>query len=246
MPRISLGGQSISPAEEYKLQNSQDEKEEFLEKAKGRNQETYLGKTRVRPLGPYEIKAGWDIPAVLEQALNSDLPGEIRALVRESVYDTATGKYLLIPQGARLVGSYSSRVSYGQNGIQVIWDRIVFPDGSSIVLDGMTGQDAKGASGLRDKVDNHYGRLFGMGALGSLFAAAGQLTVNRRSSVLSYPSAQELAGQAAAQNMAQIGAEATRRNLYVQPTIKIEIGYRFNVRVNRDILFEDPYRPYQR
>ena len=110
----------------------------------------------------------------------------------------------------------------------------------------MTGQDAKGASGLRDKVDNHYGRLFGMGALSSLFAAAGQLTVNRRSSVLSYPSAQELAGQAAAQNMAQIGAEATRRNLYVQPTIKIEIGYRFNVRVNRDILFEGPYRPYQR
>ena len=246
VPRISLGGQSISPTEEYKLQNSQDEKEEFLEKAKGRNQETYLGKTRVRALGPYEIKAGWDIPAVLEQALNSDLPGEIRALVRESVYDTSTGKYLLIPQGARLVGSYSSRVSYGQNGIQVIWDRIIFPDGSSIVLAGMTGQDAKGASGLRDKVDNHYARFFGMGALSSLFAAAGQLTVNRRSSVLSYPSAQELAGQAAAQNMAQIGAEATRRNLYVQPTIKIEIGYRFNVRVNRDILFEDPYRPYQR
>ena len=246
LPRISLGGQSISGAEEYKLQNSQDEKEEFLEKAKGRNQETYLGKTRVRPLGTYEIKAGWDIPAVLEQALNSDLPGEIKALVRESVYDTATGKYLLIPQGARLVGSYSSRVSYGQNGIQVIWDRIVFPDGSSIVLDGMTGQDATGASGLRDRVDNHYGRLFGMGALTSLFAAAGQLTVNRRSSVLSYPSAQELAGQAAAQNMAQIGAEATRRNLYVQPTIKVGIGYRFNVRVNRDILFEEPYRPYQR
>ena len=97
----------------------------------------------MRPLGPYEIKAGWVIPAVLQQALNSDLPGEIRALVRESVYDTATGKYLLIPQGARLVGSYSARVSYGQNGIQVIWDRIIFPDGSSIVLDGMTGQDAK-------------------------------------------------------------------------------------------------------
>ena len=91
IPRISLGGQANSPAEEYKIQNSQDEKEEFLEKAKGRNQETYLGKTRVRSLGPYEIKAGWDIPAVLEQALNSDLPGEIKALVRESVYDTATG-----------------------------------------------------------------------------------------------------------------------------------------------------------
>ena len=245
VPRILIGGQSASAAEEYKIQNSQDEKEEFLEKAKGRNAETYLGKTRVRPLGPYEIKTGWDIPAVLEQALNSDLPGEIKALVRENVYDTATGKYLLIPQGARLVGNYSSRISYGQNGIQVNWERVIYPDGSSIVLDGMPGQDAKGMTGLRDKVDNHYGRLLGMGALTSIFAAVGQLTVNRRSSVVSYPSAQELAGQAAAQNMTQIGAEATRRNLYVQPTIKIAIGYRFNVRVNRDILFEEPYRPYQ-
>jgi type IV secretion system protein VirB10 len=100
-------------------------------------------------------------------------------------------------------------------------------------------------AGLRDQVDNHYGRLFGMGALTSLFAAAGQLTVNRRSNVFSYPSAQELAGQSVAQNMSQIGAEATRRNLYVQPTIKVGIGYRFNVRVNRDILFEEPYKPYR-
>src|SRR6266851_8011741 len=245
MPQISVGGQPVSGAQEYKLQNSQDEKEEFLEKARARNQETYLGKTRVRPLGKFEIKAGWDIPAVLEQALNSDLPGEIKALVRENVYDTATGKYLLIPQGSRLVGNYSSRVSYGQNGIQVVWDRIVFPDGSSIVLDAMAGQDVKGMAGLRDQVDNHYGRLFGMGALTSLFAAAGQLTVNRRSNVFSYPSAQELAGQSVAQNMSQIGAEATRRNLNVQPTIKVAVGYRFNVRVNRDILFEEPYKPYR-
>ncbi|MBN9658361.1 MAG: hypothetical protein J0H49_09290 [Acidobacteria bacterium] len=244
MPRISIGGQSVSGAEEYKLQNAQDEKEEFLDRAKARNQETYLNRTRVKALGRYEIKVGWDIPAVLEQALNSDLPGEIKALVRENVFDTATGKYLLIPQGSRLVGNYSSRISYGQNGIQVVWDRVIFPDGSSVVLEGMSGQDAKGMAGLRDKVDNHYGRLFGMGALTSLFAAAGQLTVNRRSNMFTVPSAQELAGQAAAQNMAQIGAEATRRNLFIQPTIKVDIGYRFNVRVNRDLLFDAPYRPY--
>ncbi len=244
VPRISIGGQSVSAAEEYKLQNAQDEKEEFLDRAKAGNQDTYLNRTRVKALGPYEIKASWDIPAVLEQALNSDLPGEIKGLVRENVYDTATGKHLLIPQGSRLVGNYSSRISYGQSGIQVTWDRIIFPDGSSIVLEGMSGQDAKGMTGLRDKVDNHYGRLFGMGALTSLFAAAGQLTVNRRNNVFTVPSPQELAGQAAAQNMAQIGAEATRRNLYIQPKIKVDIGYRFNVRVNRDLLFDAPYRPY--
>jgi type IV secretory pathway VirB10-like protein len=112
------------------------------------------------------------------------------------------------------------------------------------VLDGMTGQDIKGMAGLRDEVDNHYRRLFGMGALTSPFAAAGQLTVNRRGSVLSYPSAQELAGQSVAQNVSQIGAEAPRRNLNVEPTIKVGVGYRFNLRVNRDILFEEPYKPY--
>src|SRR5258708_28226293 len=108
--------------------------------------ESYLHSTRTQPIGRYEIKVGWDIPAVMEQALNSDLPGEVKALVRENVYDTATGKYLLISQGARLVGNYSSKVSYGQNGIQVVWDRIVFPDGSSIVLDALSGQDAKRAT----------------------------------------------------------------------------------------------------
>ena len=84
----------------------QDRKQGFLARARVGSTENYLNSARTKPAGPYEIKAGWDIPAVLEQALNSDLPGEIKALVRENVYDTATGKYLLIPQGARLVGTY--------------------------------------------------------------------------------------------------------------------------------------------
>ena len=84
------------------------------------------------------------------------MTGEIKALVRENVYDTATGRYLLIPQGARLVGAYDSRVGYGQNGIQVVWSRLIFPDGSSVNLEGMAGQDASGDSGLRHDVDNHY------------------------------------------------------------------------------------------
>jgi hypothetical protein len=111
-------------------------------------QNNYLESTRTAPLSRFELKAGWDIPAILEQALNSDLPGEIKALVRENVYDTATGRHLLIPQGSRLVGSYDSRVSYGQDGLQVAWGRIVYPDASSINLEGMSGQDAKGYTGL--------------------------------------------------------------------------------------------------
>jgi type IV secretion system protein VirB10 len=242
-PKITLAGQTNSATEEYGAQNMQDAKERFLARARAGSEDNYLNSTRTKPVGPYEIKAGWDIPAVLEQALNSDLPGEIKALVRENVYDTATGKYLLIPQGARLVGTYDSRVAYGQNGIQVIWSRLIFPDGSSINLEGMAGQDATGYSGLRHDVDNHYKRLIGFGLLTSVFSASFQLSQTRRGTVLGYPSPAEIAGSAVGAQVSQLGADVTRRNLNIQPTIKVPVGYRFNVRVNRDILFEAPYQP---
>jgi type IV secretion system protein TrbI len=127
----------------------QDRKSAFLSTARGELREKYIKSSRVRPLSKYEIKAGWDIPAVLEQSLNSDLPGEIRALVRGNVYDIASGNYLLIPQGSRLLGRYDSRIAYAQDGVTVVWDRVVFPDGSSIDLEGMDGQDAQGRAGLR-------------------------------------------------------------------------------------------------
>lgn len=243
VPGLTINGQTNSPTEEYEAQNMQDHKESFLARARAGSAENYLNSTRTKPVGPYEIKAGWDIPAVLEQALNSDLPGEIKALVRENVYDTATGRYLLIPQGARLVGTYDSRVGYGQDGIQVVWSRLIFPDGSSINLEGMAGQDASGHAGLRHDIDNHYKRLVGFGLLTSAFSAAFQLSQTRRGTVLGYPSAAETAGSAIGGNISQLGADVTRRNLNIQPTIKVPVGYRFNVRVNRDMLFESPYRP---
>ncbi len=91
----------------------QTRKEAFLQSARSQKTVDYLSSTRSAPLGTYEIKAGWEIPAVLEQNLNSDLPGDLKALVMSNVYDTATGQYLLIPQGSRLIGKYDSRVSYG-------------------------------------------------------------------------------------------------------------------------------------
>jgi type IV secretion system protein VirB10 len=198
---------------------------------------------RTAPISAYEIKAGWEIPAVLEQALNSDLPGELKALVSSSVYDTATGRYLLIPQGSRLVGVYDARVGYGQEGAQVVWSRVVYPDGSSLDLGGMVGQDAHGAAGFRGKVDRHYRRLIGFAALTSMFAAASDLAQSRNRSVLTYPSPGEVAASAVGREVSEVGAQITRRNLNVQPTIKVPIGYRFNVRVNRDIVFDAPYTP---
>jgi type IV secretory pathway VirB10-like protein len=231
---------------EYDGQNLQIQKESFLEKARtGSVADDYLKYTREPPLSRFEIKAGWEIPAALEQGLNSDLPGELKALVMSNVYDTATGQYLLVPQGARLVGAYNSRVGYGQNGVQVAWHRVIFPDGSAIDLNGMAGLDAQGNSGLRDKVDNHYQRLFGFAILTSMFDAALAVTQSRQQSVLVYPSPTQETESAAGREVSQLGTQIARKNLNVQPTIKIPPGYKFNVRVNRDILFEEPYRPVQ-
>jgi type IV secretion system protein TrbI len=195
-------------------------------------------------LSRFEIKAGWEIPAALEQGLNSDLPGELKALVMSNVYDTATGLYLLVPQGTRLVGSYNSRIGYGQNGVQVVWHRAIFPDGSAINLNAMEGLDSHGNAGLHDKVDHHYQRLFGF-AVTSMFDPALAITQSRQQGVLVCPSATQEAQGAAGREVSQLGTQITRKNLNVQRTVKIPAGYKFTVRVNRDILFEEAYQPVQ-
>jgi type IV secretion system protein TrbI len=219
------------PGLNTRSKTSRANKEGFLEKARlGNVQEDYLKFTRTPPLSRFEIKAGWEIPAALEQALNSDLPGEIKALVMSNV-----------PQGSRLVGNYNSRIGYGQNGVQVAWRRIIFPDGSAIDLNGMVGLDSQGNAGLRDKVDHHYKQLFGFAVLTSMFDAALAITQSRQQSVLVYPSASQETESAAGREVSQLGTQITRKSLNVQPTVRIPPGYKFNVRVNRDILFEEPY-----
>ncbi|HEX4074635.1 MAG TPA: TrbI/VirB10 family protein [Candidatus Acidoferrales bacterium] len=235
----------LPPADndDYNSQNEQGRKQAFLETAATHQTDDYLRSTREAPLSSYEIKAGWEIPAVLEQGLNSDLPGELKALVTVNVYDTATGQFLLIPQGSRLIGKYDSRVSYGQSGVQVVWNRIIFPDASAVDLNGMEGLDAQGNAGLRDKVDRHYKRPFGSAALSSLFSAAFDVSQRQNQSVLNYPNPTQTAEASVSRNMSDTGSAITRRNLNVQPTIKVPVGYRFTVRVNRDILFDASYEP---
>jgi type IV secretion system protein VirB10 len=136
-----------------------------------------------------------------------------------------------------LIGQYDNRVSYGQSRAIVIWSRLIFPDGSSVDLDGMVGHDASGAAGFHDQVDNHFVRLVSMALMLSAFTAGVEMSQPQTSSasgVLS-PSAE------ATQEFGQLGMEVTRKNLNIQPTVKIRPGYRFNVRVNRDIAFTEPY-----
>jgi len=243
MPRsLATGADLSSPGsnDAYEVQNGQSRKEAFLANAHKVQTRGYLQSTREAPLSRFEIKAGWEIPAVLEQGLNSDLPGEVKALVTQNVYDTATGMYLLIPQGSRLVGRYDAHISYGQDGVQVAWSRIIYPDASSVDLDGMAGLDAHGNAGLRSDVDHHYRALIGGMALTSMFNAAFAITQARNQNVLVINPA-SAAEAAVGAEVSETGSQLARRNLNRQPTIKVPAGYKFTVRVNRDILFGAPY-----
>ena len=222
--------------------NLQEHKESFIDKARqARDERDYSSATRAPALSKYEIKSGWDIPATLESEVNTDLPGEVKAVVRENVYDTATGRYLLIPQGSRLIGRYDNRVSYGQSRAIVVWSRLIFPDGSSVDLDGTVGHDASGAAGFHDQVDNHFVRLVSMALMLSAFTAGVEMSQPQGSSASGALSPSAAATQALGQQFGQLGMEVTRKNLNIQPTVKIRPGYRFNVRVNRDIAFTEPY-----
>jgi len=127
--------------------------------------------------------------------------------------------------------------------VQVSWSHIIYPDASSVDLDGMMGLDSHGNAGLRDKVDRHYLRIVGFSVLTSIFTAAFEISQRTSQSALTYPTPTQTAGSAVGQELSQTGGQITRRNLNVQPTIKVPAGYKFTVRVNRDILFEAPYQP---
>nr|WP_280971488.1 TrbI/VirB10 family protein [Cupriavidus gilardii]WDE72630.1 Conjugative transfer protein TrbI [Cupriavidus gilardii] len=216
-------------------QNKQERKEKFLKAAKQADVD-YNPSVRTGQITPYEIKAGWVIPAVLISGMNSDLPGPVIAQVRENVYDSRSGKHLLIPQGSRLVGGYDSYVAYGQKRALVSWNRLIYPDGSSYNLRGMQGADAGGFAGFADEVDNHYARIFGSAVLMSLISAGAQLSQpNNTTSNNNNPNAGQTAAGALGQQLGQTGMQMAQKNLNIQPTIVIRPGYRFNVMVTADM-----------
>ena len=219
--------------------NRQDEKQAFSNK---KQHSEYLEATFKAPISLFEIKTGTVIPSMLISEINSDLPGEIIAQVSQNVYDSATGKYLLIPQGTKLFGRYDSKVSYGQNRALVSWDRLIYPNAYTLDLDGMRGHDMSGQSGFEDQVNNHYAKIFGLALLTSALSAGYQLSQPQQSNSL-VPSNGQVAAAAVGQQMAQLGENIATRNMQVQPTIVIRKGYHLNVMVNRDIVFPGTYPP---
>jgi type IV secretory pathway VirB10-like protein len=202
-----------------------------------------LPATLREPVSRYEVKAGTIIPAVLLTGLNSDLPGQLIAQVRESVFDTETGQHLLVPQGARLIGLYDHQMVYGQERVLVTWKRVLFPNGTSLSLkDGMPGTDAAGAAGFNDQVNHHLVRVFGNALLLSIISAGVQLSqIPDFGRGFAGPSASNVLGAAVGQELGQTSAEMIRRGMNISPTIEIRPGYAFNVMVTQDLVFPGPY-----
>lgn len=216
--------------------NRQDRKEAFLTRERAKTQ---VISQRDFPLTQFEVKTGTVIPAVLLTGINSDLPGEIKAQVSQNVYDTATGHYLLIPQGTVLVGHYDSQVAYGQERVLVVWHRLVLPDASTMELQGMPGADAAGYAGYRDKVNNHWGRIIGAVALSAILSAGTQTAAGNVGGF--HPTIEQQIAANIGRDLNRAGQRITEKSLNIQPSLMIRPGYKFNVFVNKDLRFFESY-----
>lgn len=230
--QAGMAGQSRDP-------DGQAAKESFF------NQEIrelgYLPNQVVRQMSRYELKRGSVIPATLVTGISSDLPGRVVARVSQNVYDSATGRHLLIPQGSKLFGRYDSQIAFGQDRVLVIWTDIIFPDGSTLQIGGMAGTDAGGYGGFSDRVDNHYLKTFGSAILVAVIGAGTEMMIPEdRDGFGSANSAEDAARRSFAETFGQIAEQTVPRNLDVQPTLEIRPGYRFNVLVDQDIVFPRP------
>ena len=185
------------------------------------------------PASKTVLQAGAVIPAALLTGLRSDLPGQITAQVTEAVYDSPTGKILLIPQGARLIGQYDAQVAFGQSRALLVWNRIVFPNGKSIVLERQPGADPEGYAGLEDQVDNHWGALFKAALLSTILSVGSEAgTSNNENSLV------DAIRRGSSDSFSQTGRQVVGRSLQVQPTITVRPGFPVRVIVTRDLVME--------
>jgi type IV secretion system protein VirB10 len=220
------------PLDPGAAQNMQDRKLAFVNAVADRRT---VSPDRVQEkASPHVVQAGTVIPAALITGINSDLPGQITAQVTEQVFDSPTGKHLLIPQGARLIGQYDSQVAFGQKRVLLVWNRIVMPDGTSIVLERLQGADVGGYSGLEDEVDYHWGQLFRAAALSTLLGVGTQLSARNESDIA------RAIRESAQDSASDVGRQIVRRQLNIQPTLTVRPGFPVRIIVNRDLMMQ-PY-----
>lgn len=181
------------------------------------------------------LQAGAVIPAALITGIRSDLPGQITAQVTENIYDSPTGRILLVPQGTRVVGQYDNGVGFGQRRVLLVWSRLIFPNGRSIVLERQPGADAEGYAGLEDGVDYHWGELFKAAALSTILSVGAEAGTSQNENNLV-----QALRQGASNSVSQTGQQIVSRQLNIAPTLTIRPGFPVRVIVTRDLVLE-PY-----
>jgi type IV secretion system protein VirB10 len=210
---------------------AQDRQNAFLNAAADRR--TVAPDRVAAPASPNILQAGAVISAALITGIRSDLPGQITAQVTENIYDSPTGRILLVPQGTRVIGQYDNNVQFGQSRVLLVWNRLIFPNGRSIVLERQQGADAEGYAGLQDGVDYHWWDLAKAAGLSTLPSVGAELATNDDRLVQAIRNG----GQG---TINDAGQQIVRRQLNIAPTLTIRPGFPVRVIVTRDIMLE-PY-----
>lgn len=233
-PSSAASPSAATPANASPDVASQDHKLAFLNGSIDRRAES---PDRVQaPASPYILQSGAVIPASLITGLRSDLPGEITAQVTENVYDSPTGKILLIPQGARLIGQYDAQISFGQSRALLVWNRLILPNGRSLVLERQPGADTEGYAGVEDQVDSHWGMLLKAAILSTILSVGSEAGISGNNN----GSLAQAIQQGVSQSVNQTGQQVVSRSLNIQPTITIRPGFEVRVLVTHDLVLE-PY-----
>ena len=220
-----------APAHQAASQGDQATKLAFM--AQASNQRTVSVERLTAPASPNIVQAGSIIPAALITGIRSDLPGQITAQVTQNVYDSITGRILLIPQGARLIGEYDSQITAGQTRVLLAWDRLILPDGRSIVLERQPGADAAGYAGLQDRVDQHWANMLKAAAISTLLGIGSEMATNNNNSSLV-----QALRYGTRDTINQTGQQIVRRQLDVPPTLTIRPGYPLRIVITRDLVLE--------
>lgn len=189
----------------------------------------------VPPASANVLQAGAVIPAALITGIRSDVPGQITAQVTQNVYDSPTGRILLVPQGTRIIGQYDSGIGFGQRRVLLVWSRLIMPDGRSIVLERQSGANAEGYAGLEDGVDFHWGEMFKAAALSTLLSVGAEAGTSQNQSSLV-----QALRSGASNSISQTGQQIVSRQLGIAPTLTIRPGFPVRVMVTRDLVLE-PY-----
>jgi type IV secretory pathway VirB10-like protein len=229
-----LGLPGFGAEDELVSQNNQKEKREFMEKSVDPDKVYNRDKLHT-PLSPYELKAGSVVPCTLVTGLNSDLPGMIKAQVRETVYDSVNGQHMLIPQGSTMVGSYDSIITYGQERTLIVFNRIILPNGNSISLENFKGIDLQGYSGLTDKVNNHWFKILGSVVVSGVLQGMADLADDSDEYSLNDG---EIIASSVSSEVADTAAKVVNKQINIQPTLEIRPGWNFNVFVEKDVILQ--------